>query len=170
MAWPKLEGGRKDLVKLKDGNSITGVLRGDPYLFRTHWEEGRSSTCTGEGCALCKAGNKSRFRFRSNFITSVNKALTAQVLEQGYDIYVTIQAYSETCDLSNQLVEIRRKGSGKNDTTYLFLLKGALTPEQVAKINDIPLQSLNERPQEQAEDGFGSEGLNHAPDEDVGFL
>ena len=166
MAWPKLEGGRKDIVKLQDGNGVVGVLRGDPHLFRVHWVEQRTRVCTGEGCETCGLGNKSKFRFRSNFIVSINKTLTAQVLEQGFELYSTIQAYSESCDLSQQLVEIRRKGSGKNDTTYLFLLKEKLSADQLAKVNDVALIPLTDAPQEQGLDGFGEAGLNQAPSED----
>ena len=57
----KVDAGR--FVRLKmDGDSVRGVFRGEPLVYRTHWlqtaEGARSVVCTGKpDCPHCMAGN-----------------------------------------------------------------------------------------------------------------
>jgi hypothetical protein len=59
------EGGNPNLVKLKDGGQVYGVLRGDLYEFRQHWV-GRSAALSARArdVPYCAKQMKSSFRFR----------------------------------------------------------------------------------------------------------
>jgi hypothetical protein len=70
MKFPeKSGGGVKNLVKLKAGESITGVFRGEPHVVWKHWENNMGYLCTGSGCGRCTPKNKASYRIQVNFIT-----------------------------------------------------------------------------------------------------
>lgn len=167
MQFKKLsDGGSKNYLKLKDGESVTGIFRGEPYDFRTHWGNGRSTVCTGAACPECKAGGKSSFRFRINFITSENGALVAKVFEQGKSVYSALGSLHSTgYDLTKTKVSITRHGSGKNDTQYNVLPlpppKGVVDKTLEAQLEKIKLNDLSDT---QEDDGGFSEATS-GPDE-----
>jgi hypothetical protein len=115
------DGDGKPRVKLKDKESIYGVLRGDPYEFRQHWVGNRSQICPGEGCEQCAAGVKASFRFRLNLVSKEGDKWTAKVLEQGWKVYEQLRSLNSECTLDETLIKITRSGSGQNDTTYTVI-------------------------------------------------
>ena len=140
-------GSGKNFIRLKDGESVVGVFRSDPHDFRVHWDHGQSIECVGAGCPQCKAGSKSAFRFRINFITQENGAYVAKIFEQGKAVYMALGAlHSSGYDLTKTVVSITRTGSGKNDTQYNVLPlpppKGIVTDAFEAKLQAIKLHDL----------------------------
>lgn len=138
-------GSGKSFLKLKAGDAIRGVFRGEPYQFRTHWVENRGVVCTGrDKCALCKAGEKSSFRFRINFITQENGAYVAKVFEQGATVYDSMKAIHEgDYDLSSYIMKITRNGSDK-ETTYSLIPvpNGKLSKDQEKLVSEVALIAL----------------------------
>lgn len=136
------EGGSPNLVKLKDKDSIYGVLRGEIFEFRQHWVGQRSSVCPGEGCPLCAQQAKASFRFRANILVQENKAWVAKILEMGWKVYGQLREINRDNALENSLLKISRVGSGQNDTNY-FVNFVKPVPAGEAKILDaIPLLDL----------------------------
>lgn len=142
-------------LKLKDGDKIRGVFMGNPDILKIHWPKGEnSSLCTGKDqCALCKSGDKSKFRFRINFVTKVDEVWVAKVWEQGYGIYLDLKEMHENdYPLNSTLVTLHREGEDK-DTRYRIMPvkdNGGLKPANFATLAKIPLNKLTEEPTEDA--------------------
>lgn len=161
MKFPDATNGSMDsnnYLRLQDKESIRGVFRGDPYLFRTHWVGKKSSVCVGEkDCQHCKAGIKSGFRFRINFVVKEGETYTPKIWEQGWTVYTQLKGLHESdYNLEKTLVRISRTGSGMNDTSYtvLPLPNGAISDETNQKIvKEVTLHELNlfNNPDEQSQ-------------------
>lgn len=135
----------RSFVKLEAEKSIQGVFRGEPYDFRAHYLDRRGIKCTGENCELCLAGNKSKFRFRINFITKQDDKYVAKVFEQGLTVYKQMSALQGGgYDLERSVVKITRHGSGL-DTEYSIIpiANGSLTPEKEKEVAAVELNSLD---------------------------
>lgn len=134
----------KHLLKLKAGEEVRGAFRGDPVDFRQHWSNNRGVMCTGPAtCELCKAGEKSAFRFRINFIVNENGAYVAKIFEQGRAVYEALKALHLDYDLTKNTMKIRRHGSG-TETTYAIvpLPNGLIGDEMEKKFKAIQLHQL----------------------------
>lgn len=140
--------GGKNFLKLKSGESIRGVFRGDIYEFRQHWDiqTKRSILCLAPDiCPKCQAGEKSTFRFRLNFVTKENETFVAKVFEQGWGTYECLKSLHEgDYNLETYLMKITRHGE-LTQTTYSIIpvANGALTKEQEEKISQVKLNDLS---------------------------
>lgn len=145
----------KSLLRMKSGEAVKGIFRGDPTDYRQHWSNNRSYLCTGrDTCELCKAGEKSSFRFRINFVVNENGAYVAKVFEQGKAVYEALKTLHAEYGLDKNQMKITRIGSG-TDTQYTILpvANGALTAEQEKAISAVKLIPLTDsQPQEPAEE------------------
>jgi hypothetical protein len=146
----RAESAAKNLVKLKAGESCTGVFRGEILTLMVHWENNRSFNCTGEGCARC-ANKKPSFRFRINFVTKENSAWVVKVFEQGWKVFQALEELNKEFPLEKHWVKVTRTGNG-TDTTYNILplgQKSLLTPAADAEVEKLALNSLDlSKPQE----------------------
>jgi hypothetical protein len=131
MSWDRMktkgEGGM--FVKIKDGESIEGVFRGEPYTYYSafkdpneyqHWSEGKS------------------FRFKISFLVKEGEEWKAKIFQQGSRVAKDLLAVKEEYGLDN-VFKIKRTGSDKDDTKYSILFKRALTPfekDAIAKVKD----------------------------------
>ena len=164
----------RNFLKLKSGESIQGVFRGDPYDFRIHWlqKEQRSVLCEGKDkCPVCKLGEKSSFRFRINFITRDGEGYVAKVFEQGWQSYQALINLQESgYDLEKQIMMISRQGTGLN-TAYSIIPspKGLLTPEHQAKMRDVKLNELGHITEAETEPPTAVNEPPHHTDEDIPF-
>jgi hypothetical protein len=151
----KSEGG-KNFVKLKSGETIQGLFRGDIYEFRQHWSETKSDLCKGDDCPICKTGKKPSFRFRLNLIVKEDSNYVAKVFEQGWTVYEQLRGLHNEYDLTKTVVKIARQGEGKNDTTYTILPAKVQPPadtlKTLASIPLIPLEHGAETPQQEERD------------------
>jgi len=110
----------KNFLKLKDGDSVTGVFRGNLYEFDIHWVGNRSQECTGPECDECMRSKK-KFRFRLNFVTKENGVCVPKIFEQGWKVYRHLKAVHADYNLEKTIVKISRKGSGTQDTSYTIM-------------------------------------------------
>ena len=139
--------GGKNFLRMKPGDEIRGVFRGDPVDFRQHWKQGESRgyVCPGrETCDRCKAGEKSAFRFRINFVVKENAVYVAKVFEQGKASYEALKALHQDYNLEANTMKIRRVGSG-TDTTYSILPvpKGEVSEEFLKAMETLKLNALS---------------------------
>lgn len=137
----------QNLLKLKAGESVKGVFRGDPYEFKQHWEGGKPTLCLGLGmCPKCETGeNKALFRFHINIIVKENGESVAKVWEQGWTVFLALKALHEGgYDLEKYLMKISRTGSTKNDTVYSIVPvpNGLLSPVQLKELDSVKLIDL----------------------------
>lgn len=153
----------KNYLRLKDKDSVTGLLVGDPYEFQAHWNGKATDKCPEDNsCPHCAAGLKSKFRFRANFIIKEGSGYVSKVLEQGWGMKLDIETLSnQGYSLENHLVTISRAGSGLHDTKYSILptRNGELKPEQLRNILSTPLQVL-EHKEESKPQGKGSGSID----------
>lgn len=139
---------RQNFLKLKSGEEIRGIFRADPVDFRQHWSNGRGVICTGrDKCELCKAGEKSNFRFRINFVVNENGAYVAKVFEQGKAVYEALKALHQDYNLETNQMKIRRVGTGtETNYTILPVPNGKFTPEAMKALETVKLNTLLDEP------------------------
>jgi len=114
------QGQPTNYLKLKNGESKTGVLQGEIHEFFVKWLEGKSKVVT-------KDTPEAKSRFKINFIShDDNKQLKAFVWEFGIIIYNKLAAISEDFDLSKTTIKIKREGTG-TDTEYHIVPLGPVS-------------------------------------------
>ncbi len=145
-------------VKLKDGQKITGVFRGEVFTFRDHWTSGKSQRCTGtDDCVQCEKGKAAKFRFHLNFLTVENGDWVAKIFGGGKKIYQMLKGLHESdYDLEKTIVSIIRHGSTKDDTTYTILpiKDNQVTPEREAILSKVKLLDLDLAPKKEDASDF----------------
>lgn len=153
MHFPDVGGGRTDgglFVKLKNGDKINGVFRGNPEIFNLHWVNKRPVDCDGPQCAHCKAGDKAKFRFRLNLITRVDGVYVARIFDGNYGTYLDLKDLHESgYNLEETALTIARSGEG-TDTRYTVIpmpKNGGLTDKDFQAIAAIPLNTLRGEPE-----------------------
>lgn len=137
--------GPKDFLRLKPGDEVRGVFRGDPVDFRQHWKDNRGYACPGRAtCELCQANEKSAFRFRINFVIKENGAYVAKVFEQGKAVYEALKELHKDYNLETNTMKIKRIGSG-TETVYNIVPvpNGAVSGEYIKAMEMLKLNSLS---------------------------
>lgn len=147
MSWASMKKAKDEakgglFIKLKDGDFVEGIFRGQPHFYyqkfgdRTEydtWAEGRS------------------FKFKIPFVINENGAWVAKIYQGGAKVRDQIFDMGEEYgvkDTNGDLVridaifKIKRTGSGKDDTRYSILFKGFPTAEQLLQINAVKLPNL----------------------------
>lgn len=118
-----------NIIRLQDGQSVVGVLRGDPVTFERAF----------------KPGEKSKFRFWVNFIVKEEGSYKAKILDGGWKLFAQLKELQDAgWVLETSWVKVSRTGKGQNDTTY------SATPspqpviaETLAAISKVSLLPLN---------------------------
>lgn len=133
-------------VKLKSGESVVGLLRGEIYEFKQHWIQSTKSSaiCIGPpDCTECALGNKPSFRFKVNMLIHDGKVFVPHILEQGWNVYKQLQTLHEELNLEKNFIKIVRNGAG-TQTTYSIIpiANGALKPEHEEKVDQVKLLPL----------------------------
>lgn len=134
---PKSEGGL--FLSLKDGESISGVPRGEVFEFFQVWEN-RRSRVVNKG----EPGAKSRFRV--NIVVKEDGKLVAKIWEFGLVIYNQLADMAEEYDLSKTKLKITRRGVD-TDTVYMILplLKEPIPAATLKEIEAIDLNILEHK-------------------------
>lgn len=165
MKFPKRQGsghdGLSNYLKIKDGESVTGILAGKIHIY---YQNGFGPTAEivgpGEG----------KQRFRHNFVVKENDQYVAKVWEFGPKIYDLLAALDETgWELGKTLLTISRTGTTKENTKYTVTPnKKEPTAAALKEIEKLGLNALEPKPfQNEIE-----KSKNHAPgsdDEDLPF-
>lgn len=156
---PQSDGGSGlPFLKLKDGESVFGVFKGEPLEGYLNWET-KKWTPIGE-----PRPQGSNYRFRVNFITKEGAAYIAKVWEQGSFQADNIQKTQKTAmrfmkkNIDEVVVVISRRGSGKDDTEYDIEIAETQPSESSWKvINQVKLNDLGggAKPSATPTDEFG---------------
>ena len=136
-------------LKLKDGESVAGVFRGEPYIFYNKWVNGKTQLVE-EGCP------DGKMRFRLNFVVNEPTGLVVKIFENGRTVYDQLKEINDEYDLEKTIIKISRKGE-KLETTYTILpLINKNVDSVLEKINNLELHSLVH---EETNNGAGREPL-----------
>jgi hypothetical protein len=128
-------------LRLKDGDSVKVILRGNPSEFFTLWQNGKSSPAP--------EGTKgASFRFRINAIVTENDKYVVKIWEQGTRVYNALKALSEDYDLNKTVLRVSRSGSSKDDTQYSIVpLPGGVDSQAERAIGSLKLHELEVKSQ-----------------------
>jgi hypothetical protein len=138
MSWDELKKVKEQsagsiFVKLKDGDSIEGIFRGEPRFFYQTFGERTEHNTWAEG---------RNFRFRVNMFTKDDEGIyAAKIFQGGAKVRDAILDARDEYGL-DCMFKIKRTGSTKEDTRYAILFKSQLTPEELTKIKSTQLRSL----------------------------
>lgn len=131
------ESGGKNYLKLKSGESITGIFMGEPYEFYSLWEQGKPREVPA---GTPGAG----FRFRINFVVKEGGVYVPKIFEQGVTVYKQLDEINTEYPLETTVIKISRSGSSISDTTYslLPLLNKPIDAQTMAHLRTIELHDL----------------------------
>ena len=149
---PKNEGtkGESKFIKLQDGESVTGVIRGEKKEYHVVWDKVNKRSVTVEPYT-----DGAKFRFKTNFV--MKDGLAPKILEQGWMVYSAIKdLHKAGYDMQNTWVRISRSGKGL-DTSYTVLpmpeFKLSESEKQAVEalvLNDLPVDPpANKEPEHQ---------------------
>ena len=134
------EAGAGDFLKLKDGEFISGVFRGEPHEFYSKYNANNNTSFLVD-----ENSPGARFRFRVNFVTrdKETKDFKCLIWEQGATVYNLLKELNEEYGLEKTVVKIKRKGE-KLDTEYLIIPDGKANFNDVVKkaVEQVELQDL----------------------------
>lgn len=134
-------GGQSHLfIKFKDGESKTGIFRGEVYEFHQIWENGKSQIVNEDH-------PQAKSRFRANFVVFEDGRFTPKIFEFGLGVYNQLAEIAEEYKIEEIKVKITRRGTGM-DTTWMILplLKEPISAKIMNEIESIPLNPLEHKP------------------------
>lgn len=139
MTWDKMKDSKKNdggiFIKLQDGDAIEGAFVGEPYCFYAIFKDNTEYTERVEG---------SSFKFRVNFAQKNDDgSFTMKVYSGGATVRDSLVDLMDDFPLNDTLFKIKRTGSGKDDTRYAVLPKGALTEDDKATIENLDTLPLS---------------------------
>lgn len=153
--------GSDKYLKLKDGESINGIFRGEIFEHFVKWEAGKSIDVGPDDPGA-------KIRFKLNFVTMIDGAFKAKIWDFPQAVYNQLGDLHEEYPLETTKLKISRRGTG-TDTVYsiLPLLKEPIPPSIMKQIEAVPLNMLDTKPQVKKWDA----GLDDVPmpesDDDV---
>lgn len=139
MSWEAMEtsvkesGTSGDFIKLKAGESIRLVLRGEPYLFFQKFKDRVEYTEYVEGSSR---------KFHINAIVKDGDNYKAKILQGGVKLMSAILACKSKYGL-DCIYELQRQGATQQDTRYNLLYDSKLEGEALSQVNAVPLLSLS---------------------------
>jgi hypothetical protein len=145
-------GGPSNYIKLKDGETVAGICRGEPLECYVLWENKVKTEVFPDTPGA-------KFNFKINFIIKEGTVYVPKILEGGAQIYKQLAALSKQWELEETVIFISRTGTGM-DTEYTVMPappKQQVTKEALEHIATIELNELN------GEKEPKKEVKNHAP-------
>lgn len=136
-----------NVIKLGSGESIVGVLRGDPYEYTKKWDDNPKPT----------------FKFRLNMIVkdSNTNELAAKILEGGWKLYNQLKDLQNAgWVLEKTFLKISRQGTGMQ-TVYsaTCIPDGVLSGDKLAKVEAVKLLDLKTNIQDESSFAGDSEDI-----------
>ncbi len=152
---PKGEGSSGAYLRLKDGESVNGVFKGDILKFWQVWPKG------GDKQIFVEPAPGASPRFKVNIVVHENGEFVAKVFEFTKSISSQLADLQEDYDLSNTKVKITRRGEGTATVYSIIPSKDQPTPSQLKIINSVQLNALSVSTKEPPK-----ELKNYAPSDD----
>jgi hypothetical protein len=133
MSWEQAKQSAEgsSFLKFKDGESISIVFRGEPYVFYqkypdkaeyTEWTEGRTT------------------RFKLACVVKLEGEYQGKIFGGGRTVLAMLSECNEEYGM-DCAYKVKRKGSG-TDTTYTVLFQKKLTEEDLANVNAVDVPKL----------------------------
>ena len=138
MSWDKAkeESEKADdsiFIKLKDGQAVSGVFAGDPYIFYSIFKDPKEYQEKVKGSSL---------KFKVNFvIKNQDGSFALKIFQQGNTFLKDLLEMREEYGL-DYVYKIKRKGTGKDDTKYHILPVKPLDDGQKQDISNLDLLDL----------------------------
>ena len=135
MGFKRMEkgNGTSSFIRLQDGESITTILIGEPYYYKSVWSP--------DGEILDEKNGKPKFRI--NAICKENGVYVAKCLSSGPDMNDKIMAFEEEgYTVGETVFVIKRHGSGKTNTKYEIVPKPG-KPSNLDQIKAVKLLDLS---------------------------
>ncbi len=147
--------GPSNYLKIKDGDSVTGVFRGEAHSFRIKWENNKSHVIDDPNPA-------NHNRWKLNFVLREGDKFVAKTWEFGITVYDQLSALNAEYDLDSTKVKVTRKGTG-TDTAYFILplLREPIPPAIMKEIEAVPLNILDKAPSPKQEEVPWPEAGDH---------
>lgn len=157
MSWEALRNAKGDggnFIKLKDGNSIEGIFRGEPHVFYQKF---------GDRTEHKERGTKEEgrsFRFKMSMIVKEDDQYVSKIMAGGFYLATSIDDQITENGIDS-IYKVKRMGSGPQDTRYAVVFKKALTEDQVKTISEIPVKELEvgRGVEESGEEDAGTEDI-----------
>lgn len=136
--------GSKNYLKIKDKESVRGVIVGEMHHFYVKWLNGKSLPAE-------MSDSEAKVRFKCNFATTDETgSLSMKIWEFPYTIFEQLKAINEDYPLDATKIKITRSGTG-TETTYqiipLVTAKDTLTNQQALAIKGLPVHALDKKMQ-----------------------
>lgn len=136
----KVYDGPSNYLKLKDGESVIGILRGEMHSFRMKWEGGQS-------IKLDEPDKSRHNRWKVNIAIEEGSDLVVKVFEYGVDLYdqfADIQDASKSKDITRFKIRISRRGTAMN-TKYMAIpvVDDPISPSLRGKLEQVKLVILD---------------------------
>jgi len=156
--------GSKFLKIETDKPAIPVILRGEPSLFQSHFDNAtkRSAECTGDGCSSCKGGSPSKDRFRINAIVREGEAYLAKIFEgNGFTYDYLASLVNDGWDLEKTVLNISKTGQGTQSKVMITPTPKVLPPETLNLISKVPLIPLtkDEHKSYESDPGFDPDNI-----------
>ncbi len=157
------DGGK--FLKLKDGESVQLVFRGEIFERRVKWD--------GKTYVEDPSGN-SRYKVNAVIFNLETKKFEAKIYEFPPTVYDTLSSINEEMPLEKTKIKITRQGTG-TDTNYVIIPLGPVPANAIAAIEAVSLNILDggSKPKPKLdEDGFppdfgdpGPQASGYMPDD-----
>ncbi len=133
----KSESSGGNYLKLTDGLSVNGVMRGEIFEFYQIWPFG------GERQVFDSPTPGAASRFKANIVIHENGKFISKIWEFGLPVYTQLGDINEVYPLDKTKIQITRRGAGKS-TQYMILplLNEQLSPKILAQIESVELHPL----------------------------
>ncbi len=147
MSWNLGTGGgsNAEFTKFPPGITKIRVLDEAPHMRWTHWmnQHKRSLNCPGAGCPICQIrkgqkANKEQYTYPMTRRFTMNifnyETGKVEIMEQGIGFFedlrdLKVDTEAEGKKLSDVIIKVRRRGTGKDDTSYRLDIEGDATEE-----------------------------------------
>ena len=105
-------------IEVKDGESIEGVFRGEPYVFYSIYRDQKEYETKVDGSSL---------KFKINFFEKLpGGEWKGRIFQQGNTCLKDLIEMKDEYGL-DYIFKIKRKGSSKDDTKYHIMPKAPIT-------------------------------------------
>jgi hypothetical protein len=132
-------GGNGPRLKLKDGETATGIFAGNFHIFYQNWPKGGVKHASDEPFP------GGQMRFEINFVVKEGNSYTPKIFEGGLRVYKQLAALHDEYGLDSTVFKITRSGVEKQ-TTYTFMpAKQAPSPETLKLLKTLDLIPLGRK-------------------------
>jgi len=138
MGWDQLKKARQTggsgsfFISLKDGETVQGVFRGEPYGYYRKFPDKTEYADWADG---------RRFRFKVNFVVKEKDEYVAKIFEGSKTVSEqlldVIEEYSQ-----DAVFKIKRAGTTKDDTRYTIMHVRKLSDDDKAALDNVKLKDL----------------------------